>query len=109
MLWAAVLTLGTAGMSFAGNHPALTYPSGILVAADSAVQSVEVTPWHKGALTFAAGKPEVLGTSPKMDEATPWHKGALHYSKGILISTQSTLTASSDAKKITLTNAKVKN
>jgi hypothetical protein len=56
-LWAAALTLGTAGMSFAGNHPALTYPTAVLA-----------------------------GVPGQLDEATPWHKGALHYQTGIVAS-----------------------
>jgi hypothetical protein len=49
-LLTAVLLLGTAAMSFAGNKPALTYPAGILT-----------------------------GGTGKMDEMTPWQKGALHH------------------------------
>ncbi len=50
-----VLILGTAGVCFAGNKPAVTYPAGILAPAGETVQMDEMTPWHKGALHHATG------------------------------------------------------
>jgi hypothetical protein len=50
-----VLILGTAGISFAGNRPAVTYPAGVLATASDTVQMDEVTPWHKGAIHYATG------------------------------------------------------
>src|SRR5690348_15940527 len=50
-----LLTLGAAAVAFAGNHPALTYPAGVLVTTRDTVQMDEVTPWHKGALHYPMG------------------------------------------------------
>lgn len=51
----AVLILGTVGISFAGNKPAVTYPAGMLASANSSVQMDELTPWSKGALHHTTG------------------------------------------------------
>jgi len=101
------LILGTVGISFAGNRPSLTYPQGVLVSSDSSVQVAEVTPWHKGLLAYAAGKPDLSGAS-KMDEVTPWHKGALGYLKGIMGSNQKTEMAASNGKNITVSSASLR-
>lgn len=55
------LTLVTAGTSFAGNKPAVTYPSGMLASANSPVRIDEVTPWHKGAVHYTAAPMVTLG------------------------------------------------
>ena len=47
-----VLAFGFTTLSFAGNHPALTYPSGQFSATGG---KVEVGPWHKGALAYQGG------------------------------------------------------
>ena len=53
---AMALVLGTVGLSFGGNRPALTYPmAGSLVSANPSNQVDEVTPWHKGALHYPVG------------------------------------------------------
>ncbi len=52
---ALALILGTTSLSFAGNHPALTYPGAALASANAPVQIEEVTPWHKGAIKYASG------------------------------------------------------
>ena len=39
-------------LSFAGNHPVLTYPTAQLA---TTAGTVDVTPWHKGALSHQGG------------------------------------------------------
>lgn len=51
-LLALALMLGTATFTFAGNHPALTYPTGSFATTSG---MVEVNPWHKGALAYQGG------------------------------------------------------
>ena len=43
---------GTTAASFAGNHPALTYPAGQFATTGG---TVEVTPWHKNVLAYQGG------------------------------------------------------
>ena len=52
---AFILVLGTITTVFAGNQPALTYPSGSLVTAQDSVQMDQVTPWNKGAIHYTTG------------------------------------------------------
>ena len=52
LLLALALIFGTSTLVSAGNHPALTYPSGAFATTGT---TVEVTPWHKGALVYQGG------------------------------------------------------
>jgi hypothetical protein len=101
------LMLGTVGISFAGNRPSLTYPQGVLVSSDSSVAMAEVTPWHKGALAYAAGKPD-MSQDTQMSAVTPWQKGALRYAKGILATQQGNVVTASKGKNIMLSSADLK-
>ena len=58
---AMVLTLGTAAFSFAGNNPAVTYPSGTMVTSNPAGQIQEANPWSKGAVQHLAANFNGLG------------------------------------------------
>ncbi len=49
------MVFGITTLSFAGNHPALTYPQGAIATSDSPAQVAETNPWHKGALKYASG------------------------------------------------------
>jgi hypothetical protein len=58
---AMVLTLGTAAFSFAGNNPAVTYPSGTMVTSNPTGQIQEANPWNKGAVQHLAANFNGLG------------------------------------------------
>ena len=52
LVLASAFILGFTPLSFAGNHPALTYPAAQMA---TTAGSVDVSPWHKGALTYLGG------------------------------------------------------
>jgi glucose/arabinose dehydrogenase len=52
---ALATVFGITTLSFAGNHPALTYPQGAVATSDSPVQMAETNPWHKNTLKYASG------------------------------------------------------
>jgi len=52
---ALAFVLGTTAMSFAGNHPAVTYPAGQLVLAGTPVPQAGVAPGKTGSVKNAAG------------------------------------------------------
>ncbi|HTC19692.1 MAG TPA: hypothetical protein VK859_02520 [bacterium] len=101
------LILGTVGISFAGNKPSLTYPQGVLVSSDSSLAMAEVSPWHKGALAYAAGKPDA-SQNTQLSAVTPWQKGALRYAQGILVTQQGNVATASTGKTITVSSADLK-
>ncbi len=49
---AVALILGTTTFSFAGNHPAVTYPAGKFATTGG---NTQVTPWNKGSLQYPGG------------------------------------------------------
>ncbi len=56
-----VLIFGAVGGSFAGNKPAVIYPSGMLISTSSPARLDEVTPWHKGSVHYSAAGIVTLG------------------------------------------------
>ena len=74
---------GITAVSFAGNHPALTYPEGVF-ATDSG--NTQVTPWAKSVLVYPAGVVVAAagnGVCPVMNNAiTSKHEAVVTLSNG---------------------------
>jgi hypothetical protein len=93
------LTLGTAAFSFAGNKPAVTYPSGVLVTSNPAGQMQQANPWNKGAVQHLAANFGGLGV---------WYTHCPVMANVILNSKHESEVTLSNGKKIMLSSASLK-
>src|ERR1041385_5501564 len=55
LIFTMFLVLGFSGLSFAGNHPALTYPAGHFANAEEAAQMTHPSLWAKNVLHYPSG------------------------------------------------------
>jgi hypothetical protein len=96
---AMVLTLGTASFSFAGNNPAVTYPSAVMAASNTTGQVQEANPWNKGAVQHQTASFAGLGV---------WYTHCPVMTNLILNSKHEAEVTLSNGKQIVLSSANLK-
>jgi hypothetical protein len=94
-----VLTLGTAAFSFAGNNPAVTYPSGVMATSNTTGQMQENNPWNKGAVQHLVSNFSGLGV---------WYTHCPVMANVILNSKHEVEVTLSNGKQIMLSSANLK-
>ncbi len=55
LIFTFALLLATTAFSFAGNHPALTYPAGHFATAEESAQVVQPSLWAKNVIRYPSG------------------------------------------------------